>query len=103
MTLEVGLVHYLVMGAFLFSMGVIACISRRNAVGILIGIELVLNSANVNLVAFSRYWGNLEGQVFAIFVIILAACEVAVALAIVINLFYGFGTVEADYASKLKD
>jgi len=101
--LQVGLSHYLVVAAFLFGMGIIACIARRNAVGILIGIELILNSANLNLVAFSHYWGNLEGQVFAIFVIILAACEAAVALAIIINLFYGFGTVEVDYASKMKE
>ena len=101
--LQIGLSHYLIVAAFLFSMGVIACIARRSAIGILIGIELILNSANLNLVAFSRYLGNLEGQVFAIFVIILAACEAAVALAIIINLFYGFGTVEVDYAAKMKE
>ena len=101
--LQIGLSHYLIVAAFLFSMGVIACIARRTAIGILIGIELILNSANVNLVAFSRYLGTLDGQVFAIFVIILAACEAAVALAIIINLFYGFGTVEVDYASKMKE
>ena len=101
--LQLSLTHYLVVAAFLFAMGVIACLTRRNAVGILIGVELILNAANINLVAFSRYWGNLEGQMFAIFVIILAACEVAVALAIVINMYYGFGTVETDYASKMKE
>jgi NADH-quinone oxidoreductase subunit K len=101
--LHIGLIHYLVVAAFLFSMGIIACIARQNAIGILIGIELILNAVNVNLVAFSRYWGNLEGQVFAVFVMILAACEAAVALAIIINLFHGFGTVEVDYASKMKE
>ena len=101
--LHIGLIHYLVVAAFLFAMGIIACIARRNAVGILIGIELILNAANVNLVAFSRFCGNLEGQVFAVFVMILAACEAAVALAIIINLFHGFGTVEVDYASKMKE
>ncbi len=100
--LQVGLAHYLIVAALLFTMGIVTCIVRRNAIGILIGIELILNSANLNLIAFSRYWGNLEGQLFAVFVIILAACEVALALAIVINLFHGFGTVEVDYASKLK-
>ncbi|MCX8037567.1 MAG: NADH-quinone oxidoreductase subunit NuoK [Candidatus Sumerlaeia bacterium] len=99
----ITLTHYLAAGAFLFAMGVVACIARRNAVGILIGIELILNAANVNLVAFARYWNNLDGEVFAIIVIILAACEAAVALAIIINLFRGFGTVEVDYASKLKE
>jgi len=101
--LQIGLSHYLITGAFLFAMGVIACVARRNAVGILIGIELILNAANLNLVAFSQHWKNLDGQVFAVFVIILAACEAAVALAIIINLFHGFGTVEVDYASKLKE
>ena len=103
--LQIGLIHYLIVAAFLFAMGVIACIARRNAVGILIGIELILNAANINLIAFSRYFGNenLEGQIFALFVIVLAACEAAVALAIIINLFHGFGTVEVDYASKMKE
>ena len=100
---QIGLTHYLLVAAFLFSMGIVACIARRNAIGILIGIELILNAANVNLVAFSRYWDNLDGQVFAIIVIILAACEAAVALAIIINLFFGFGTIEVDYASKMKE
>jgi NADH-quinone oxidoreductase subunit K len=89
--LQIGLMHYLVVAVFLFAAGIVACIARRNAVGILIGIELIHNG------------GNLEGQVFAIFVIILAACEAAVALAIIINLFHGFGTVEVDYASKMKE
>jgi len=101
--LEINITHYLVAAVFLFAMGVIACVARRNAIGILIGIELILNAVNVNLVAFSRYWGNLDGQVFAIFVIILAACEAAVALAIIINLFDGYGTVEVDYASRMKE
>jgi NADH-quinone oxidoreductase subunit K len=101
--MQIGLAHYLIVAAFFFSMGIVTCIVRRNAIGILVGIELILNSANLNLIAFSRYWGNLEGQVFAVFVIILAACEVAIALAIVINLFHGFGTVEVDYASKMKE
>jgi NADH-quinone oxidoreductase subunit K len=101
--LEIGVGHYLVVAAFLFAMGLVACIARRNAIGILVGIELILNAANLNLVAFSRWWGNLDGQVFGVFVIVLAACEAAVALAIIINLFHGFGTVEVDYASKMKE
>jgi len=100
--LQIGLHHYLAVAAFLFSMGIVACIARRSAIGILIGVELILNSANLNLVAFSSYLGNLEGQVFAVFVIILAACEAVVALAIIINLFHSFGTIEVDYASKMK-
>ena len=106
--LHIGLVHYLTVAAFLFAMGVVCCIARRNAVGILVGIELILNSANLNLVAFSHHWTGtaaadpFEGQIFAVFVIIMAACEAAVALAIIINLFHGFGTVEVDYASKMR-
>lgn len=101
--LQIGLTHYLIVGAFLFAMGVIACVARRNAIGILIGIELILNAANLNLVAFSLYVKNLDGQVFAVFVIILAACEAAVALAIIINLFHGYGTIEVDYAAQMKE
>jgi NADH-quinone oxidoreductase subunit K len=95
--------HYLVIAALLFTIGIVCVISRRNAIGILIGIELVLNAANLNLIAFSRYSeGGLEGQVFAIFVIILAACEAAIALAILISLFSGFGTIDVDAAQRMK-
>ena len=80
-------------------------VSRQNAVAILMGIELILNSANINLVAFNRFssnLNNLDGHVFSIFVIVLAAAEAAVALAIVINLFKNIGTVNVDEASELK-
>ena len=80
--------HYLVVSAALFSLGMLGILTRRNAVNVLMGIELVLNSANINLVAFSRYGtGNMQGQMFAIFVIVIAAAEVAVALAIVLTLY----------------
>lgn len=80
--------HYLVVSAALFSLGMLGILTRRNAVNVLMGIELVLNSANINLVAFSRYGsGNLQGQMFAVFVIVIAAAEVAVALAIVLTLY----------------
>ena len=80
--------HYLLVSAALFSLGVLGVLTRRNAVNVLMGIELILNSANLNLVAFSRYGpGNLQGQMFAVFVIVIAAAEVAVALAIVLTLY----------------
>ena len=75
----IGLSHYLVVSAALFSLGVLGLLTRRNAVNVLMSIELMLNAANVNLVAFSRYAaGNLGGQIFAVFVIVVAAAEVAV-------------------------
>lgn len=87
----------LLVGAVLFALGVAAVVARKNAIGTLIGIELILNSANLNFVAFSRYSAhNLDGQIFAIFVIILAACEAAIALAILINVFATFGDIDVD-------
>ncbi|PYQ03400.1 MAG: NADH-quinone oxidoreductase subunit NuoK [Acidobacteria bacterium] len=84
----VGLSHYLVVSSALFSLGILGILTRRNAVNVLMGVELVLNSANLNLVAFSRFGsGNLQGQLFAVFVIVIAAAEVAVALAIVLTLY----------------
>jgi NADH-quinone oxidoreductase subunit K len=101
--MTIQLVHYLTVAAVLFALGMIAIISRRNAIGVLIGVELVLNAANLNLIAFSRYVDpGVEGQVFAIFVILLAACEAAVGLAIVINLFSNFGAIDVDSAKKMK-
>lgn len=103
MTVEVGLQHFLVVAAVLFSLGVFVIITRRNAVAVLMGIELVLNSANLNFAAFSRYSaGNVEGQVFALFVIVLAACEAAVALAIVLVLFRQIRTVDVREADQLR-
>ena len=95
---------YLVIAAILFSLGIYGIITRKNAVAILMGIELILNSANINFIAFNRFSGmaQLDGQVFSIFVIVLAAAEAAVALAIVINLFKNIGTVEVDSADILK-
>jgi len=95
---------YLVIAAILFSMGIYGIITRKNAVAILMGIELILNSANINFIAFNRFNGlnNLDGHVFAIFVIVLAAAEAAVALAIVINLFKHIGSVDVTDADILK-
>ena len=88
---EVGLYHYLVISAALFSFGLYGIITRKNAVMVLMGIELMLNSANINFVAFSRFGDyGLHGQVIALFVIVLAAAEAAIALAIVLNIYKTF-------------
>jgi NADH-quinone oxidoreductase subunit K len=99
----IGLSHYLIVSAALFSLGVLGLLTRRNAVNVLMAVELILNSANVNLVAFSRFSaGNLDGQVFAIFVIVVAAAEVAVALAIVLTMYRLRHTPNLDEADILK-
>ena len=100
--MSIGLYHFLGLGAALFATGVIGVITRRNAIGVLIGVELILNACNVNLVAFSRYGGGLDGQIFAIFVIVLAAAEAAVALAIILQLFDKRSDVDTDRASSLR-
>ena len=80
--------NYLIIAAALFSIGLFGVITRRNGIAVLMGVELILNSANLNFVAFSRFGGmNLDGHVFALVVIVLAAAEAAVALAIVINIY----------------
>ena len=95
---------YLMISSILFVLGIFAVITRKNAVAILMGIELILNSSNINFIAFNRfgYMQTLDGQVFSIFVIVLAAAEAAVALAIIINLFKNIGTVNVDEASEMK-
>jgi NADH:ubiquinone oxidoreductase subunit K len=106
----IGLNHYLALGAVLFVCGVLCMATKRNAIGVLMGVELVLNGANVNFVAFAYYLrdaqGNsvflVEGQVFALFVIVLAAAEAAVALAIVLNFYNNHLTVDVDTAEELK-
>lgn len=96
--------HFLIISGLLFSLGVFAVLTRRNAILVLMGIELILNAANINFIAFSRYsTGTLDGQVIAIFVIILAAAEVAIALAIVLNIYQNFNTVNVDELNRLRD
>ena len=99
----IGLGHYLVISAALFSLGIMAVLTRKNAVNVLMGIELILNSANLNLVAFSKFSaGNLNGQIFAIFIIVIAAAEAAVALAIVLSMYRLLKSVNLDQADTLK-
>ena len=102
--MTVGLTHYLIVSAILFSFGLYGVVTRRNAIMVLMGVELILNSANINFIAFSRFVSaSLDGQMIAIFVIILAAAEAAVALAIVLNIYQRFNTVNIDEVSKLKE
>ena len=99
----IGLSHYLVVAAALLALGVLGLLTRRNAVNVLMSVELILNSANINLVAFSRFGsGSLDGQVFAVFVIVVAAAEVAVALAIVLTMYRLKRTPNLDEADILK-
>jgi NADH-quinone oxidoreductase subunit K len=105
----IGLEHYLFLGALLFVCGVLCMAIKRNAIGVLIGVELVLNGANVNFVAFgSEYLRpgvmgvGLDGQLVALFVIVLAAAEAAVALAITLNFYNNHSTVDVDQADELK-
>jgi len=94
---------YLIIGAILFCLGLYGVITRRNAIAILMGVELILNSANINFVAFARFGGmNMSGQIFALFVIIMAAAEAAVALAIIINIYNLFHSINVDEPSELK-
>ena len=101
----VGLEHVLVVGALLFSIGLYTALSRRNAVGVLMGIELMLNSVNLNLVGFSRFIESptpIDGQVFAVFVITVAAAEASVALALAVSVYRLRQTIDVDKLNLLK-
>lgn len=98
-----GLDKFLVISAALFCCGLFTILTRRNGVAVLMGVELILNAANINFVAFSHYLSRaMGGQIFAVFVIVLAAAESAVALAIFLRLFATSGSVEVDMADNLK-
>lgn len=99
-----GLTHYLVVAALLFALGLFAVVTRRNSVTILMGVELMLNAANINLVAFNKYAapGAIQGQVFALIVITLAACEAAVGLALVLAAYRTLETVYVDEINIMK-
>jgi NADH-quinone oxidoreductase subunit K len=102
--INVGLTHFLVVSVVLFSLGMYAVITRKNAIMVLMGIELILNSANINFIAFAKF-GNfgLQGQIFALFVIVLAAAEAAIALAIVINIYKTITNINVDEIDSLRD
>ena len=97
-----GLHGYLILAALMFVIGLFGVLTRRNAVGILLGIELMLNAVNINLVAFSRFNGDLGGLIFSLFTISITVAEVALGLAIVILIFRVRKTVEADRLDLLR-
>jgi len=99
----IGLVHYLVVAAILFTMGVLGIFAnRKNLIVILMAIELILLAVNINLVAFSAYLHDLVGQVFAMFVLTVAAGEAAIGLAILVIYFRGRGTIAVDDVNRMK-
>jgi len=101
--MEIGLNHFLVVGALVFLAGLFCVLTRRNAIGILMGVELILNSANINYLAFARYSSvSYDGQIFAVFVIMLAAAEAAVGLAIVLGIYQMFHTIDVDATDTLR-
>ena len=101
---QIGIQHFLIVSALTFTLGATIIIVRKNAIAVLMGLELVLNSAGLNFVAFSRYVaGGVEGQVVTIFIIMLAAAEAAVALAIVLNIFNNTASIQVDEADSLRD
>ncbi len=103
MTLAPGLEHYLLVSLALLCLGLVCVISRRNAIGVLIGVELIHNSANINFMAFARYRaGAFDGQVAAIFVIMLAAAEAAVGLAIVLGIYRRFQAIDVERMRTLE-
>ena len=101
--MEIGLNHYLTVGLIVFLAGLLTVLTRRNAIGVLMGVELILNSANINYIAFSRFGsGNYDGQIFSIFVIMLAAAEAAIGLAIVLGIFRKFETIDVEAVDTLR-
>jgi NAD(P)H-quinone oxidoreductase subunit 4L len=100
----ITLTHHLVLSALLFALGVYAVLTRRNGVAILMGIELMLNAANINLVAFNKYSGPaaMQGQIFALVVITLAACEAAVGLALMLAAYRSLETIDVDEIHQMK-
>ena len=110
LTQPVGVAHFMTVGAIMFVAGLVCMAAKRNALGVLMGVELVLNGANVNFVAFgsdflrsdSAYRLGLDGQFVALFVIVLAAAEAAVALAIALNFYNNHSTIDVDRADELK-
>src|SRR5437868_6372301 len=102
--LKIGLTHYLFVSATLFALGLFTVATRRNAVAILMGVELILNAAALNFVAYSHFVeGGVGGQVFAVFIIVLAAAEAAIALSIVLAIFRHFRSIDAHETSTLRE
>jgi NADH-quinone oxidoreductase subunit K len=93
---------YLAVAAAVFAIGLFGILTRRNALLFLMSVELMLNAANINLVAFSAYWGNLTGQTFALFVLALAAAEVAIGIGIILVMYRNFDTTDVSAAAEMR-
>ncbi|HBQ20704.1 MAG: NADH-quinone oxidoreductase subunit K [Deltaproteobacteria bacterium GWA2_38_16] len=101
--MTVELHHYLILSSILFVLGIIGIISRKNSIGILMGIELVMNACGINFVAFSKYIASdFSGQIFALFIFVIAAAEVVVALAIVLRIYQNKATIDIEEVKDLK-
>jgi NADH-quinone oxidoreductase subunit K len=99
----IGLNGFLIVSLIVFVLGLYCVLTRRNAIGILMGVELVLNSANINYLAFARYGGGgYDGQIFALFVIMLAAAEAVIGLAIVLGIYQTFHTIDVEATETLR-
>lgn len=100
----IPLEYFLVVGLFLFLLGLYTCLTRVNAIGILMGIEMILNAAGLNFIAFSHFNSNsIDGHIMTLFIIVLAAAEVVVALAILLAIYKRFGTIETEKITTLKE
>ena len=104
---DIGPTHFQVLSIIVFAAGVATILTKRNVIGILIGVELILNAAGINLVAFNRWpptaaAQTLDGQMFTIFMIVVAAAEAAIALAIFLNFYNNYSTIDVEQASDLK-
>jgi len=100
---QIPLTYYLILSAFLLCSGLLIMLIKKNAVFVLIGIELMLNAANLNLVAFSKFDPDLNGQVFAIFSVVIAAAEAAIALAILLNIYKTYDSSDLDDLNTLEN
>lgn len=98
----VSLQHYLILSAALFCLGIIGVMFRRNLIVILMSLELMLNAVNLSFIAFSRYLGSIEGQIFVLFIMVVAAAEVAVGLAITVAIFRQKGTINVNDINLMK-
>ena len=100
----VGLTHYLIVSALVFGLGILVILTRRNAIAILMGLELLLNAGGLNFVAYSKFASpdRIDGQIVTLFVIVIAAAEASLAVAITLNIFNNLNTIEIDEASSLK-
>jgi NADH-quinone oxidoreductase subunit K len=101
--LDIGLRHFLFVSLIVFALGLYCVLTRKNAIGILMGVELILNSANINYIAFSHFAsGRYDGQIFAVFVIMLAAAEAVIGLAIVLGIYQNFATIDVEATDNLQ-